>query len=1110
MDCLEDHFGFIRPTIQLKFFLSRFMFNLIEPCDTSEVIKASFVTEGDDQCFPLSREHPSILKLDIPHIHGKIEGIPNDEEFIGRDILSSDICVNFCHLSIPFLEFSGVKGVYICINRDSGPISLQFSFVLLSGLRIPKNVSFSQPTHDLEWHFVPIKLVDVVLCEIDGKGTDSGPISLQFSFVLLSGLRIPKNVSFSQPTHDLEWHFVPIKLVDVVLCEIDGKGTWENPSSLNTSVNSMVFVQELSSEESMPLKSMEDARTQSIMPTSEISQDKPSFKRPQFIKMGQKDSVPIRRDEPCVLSLDVPNITSKNAYVCKQLDCFDKSAEAKAMMLGERYGVVLSHIFVPFTAPSRVRGIYICVDKDWGPKEIHCIVTQGDSTVSSRRYLFVSRPACMFEWYLLNINLPKVVSIELEVKGMWGSETTKSSCVQSLIFIKKLPREVTLKKDRELFVAKTSCFDVSEVNVGDMDFLNVSLTDPNIVIPKMDGIRSQDCTYNRESDLFDTTSQAKLLLSGDQCAKFTHISVPFHGPSFIKGAYLSPSMLKPCSTLLFTFERTKSAGKTIFQKYNFVKPTQFGHWYYFRIGLHDVTRCDIEAIPSNPDKPQFNRVIGLFSLIFVRDSPKWPRTPRVFADEFDDDHPEEEYEEEEDSYYEEEDEEPEEEEEEEEERKKGKGRKDEEEEENTDKVDDWEESEEVDVEEVDEVQLIESPDNSEMDNGDEAPYPFPTRSFRPKDKSDQCSDADVSVHREHEDSGASSSMIIKTRTDITVRGVVDRGIFGDIFLVDVKHCKGIPNPCVLKRILKVGEEDVIRECTDVFTSHFELYMNPICGNRVQRPLYILDLLDSKYQGTFGFIMEHCIGGDVRSFANTWCVSCSSDSKKTELVNPVRICSLCVGMIECLDEVFMAKPTLVHNDIRPGAFLVRFDPGSKKGTIVLSDLGFVKIQDFIDDSISCETFATTDETHDGKDSRGLTDSLPLDFFRAPDTQRGTTSSQITDAYSLGISILALFLDHSSSKTLDSLHAGKISICLVKNQLFRSLLLIDKGKFRRVFSCFDQVFTGLTQSDPEKRLSVHQACAKVQAIKHLLPKIGDGWKCPSIDECLIDGRIHDFAL
>ncbi|GKT13114.1 hypothetical protein ADUPG1_010190 [Aduncisulcus paluster] len=46
--------------------------------------------------------------------------------------------------------------------------------------------------------------------------------------------------------------------------------------------------------------------------------------------------------------------------------------------------------------------------------------------------------------------------------------------------------------------------------------------------------------------------------------------------------------------------------------------------------------------------------------------------------------------------------------------------------------------------------------------------------------------------------------------------------------------------------------------------------------------------------------------------------------------------------------------------------------------------------------------------------------------------------------------------------------------------------------------NEIFEGLTKIDIDERMSVHEACKKVQSIKPLLPKIGEGWECPSIDD------------
>ncbi|GKT30040.1 hypothetical protein ADUPG1_005380, partial [Aduncisulcus paluster] len=134
-----------------------------------------------------------------------------------------------------------------------------------------------------------------------------------------------------------------------------------------------------------------------------------------------------------------------------------------------------------------------------------------------------------------------------------------------------------------------------------------------------------------------------------------------------------------------------------------------------------------------------------------------------------------------------------------------------------------------------------------------------------------------------------------------------------------------------------------------------------------------------------------VGGSVSAFAKRWCADgkyvsvddTADDSEPSDsfsrsgpgpesadvdtavpdfdamTLNPVKVCSLCVGMIECLDDVFTAKPKLVHRDAKPDNFLVRVDPDSKKCTVVLADLGFVQIQDSVSSSTSSQQIVSTD-------------------------------------------------------------------------------------------------------------------------------------------------------
>ncbi|GKT31935.1 hypothetical protein ADUPG1_006247, partial [Aduncisulcus paluster] len=210
------------------------------------------------------------------------------------------------------------------------------------------------------------------------------------------------------------------------------------------------------------------------------------------------------------------------------------------------------------------------------------------------------------------------------------------------------------------------------------------------------------------------------------------------------------------------------------------------------------------------------------------------------------------------------------------------------------------------------------------------------------------------------------------------------------------------------------------------------------------------------------------------------------------------------------------------------FLIRVDPKDGECAVVLADLGLVQIKDSISSSSFSRSFvdSSSDSRKDvekataPKAKRSVCGTLSYNSYEA---LRGI-QSQMSDAYSLGISILALFFGCDPLLQMPALQfVGspaefvKELMVLIKSDscptieesdLFNSLLTIEDGKLEPIHECLNEIYKGFTQFAKHKRMSVHQARVKVQSIKPLLPKIGEGWKCPSIEE-IISNQLEEYG-
>ncbi|GKT34754.1 hypothetical protein ADUPG1_008049 [Aduncisulcus paluster] len=132
------------------------------------VVKPEFVKEGDEKSvgrgsIPIPRDDPKIVDPSFSIVKCK-------DDSVTQKMLKGDDYVWLSHLSIPFPSPSPMKGAYICVYMwDSSPYLL-FTFTDCDGKKIFKKYEFTRPKHEFEWHFLPIDLDNVVLCEIEGKG----------------------------------------------------------------------------------------------------------------------------------------------------------------------------------------------------------------------------------------------------------------------------------------------------------------------------------------------------------------------------------------------------------------------------------------------------------------------------------------------------------------------------------------------------------------------------------------------------------------------------------------------------------------------------------------------------------------------------------------------------------------------------------------------------------------------------------------------------------------------------------------------------------------------------------------------------------------------------
>ncbi|GKT27657.1 hypothetical protein ADUPG1_013952 [Aduncisulcus paluster] len=374
------------------------------------------------------------------------------------------------------------------------------------------------------------------------------------------------------------------------------------------------------------------------------------------------------------------------------------------------------------------------------------------------------------------------------------------------------------------------------------------------------------------------------------------------------------------------------------------------------------------------------------------------------------------------------------------------------------------------------------------------------------------------------------------------------GSFGENLLVSVE---GMRNPCVFKKMFKVGSKSVTKRCRKEFKSLKRLYSESSCLHHIPEPISILNFLDERYDGIYGFVSEFCLGGNLRHFASKWCVakvgSLSSSSPKSPLhrqvmdeedeysessdsaddlgtcgldgirFDPLRVASVCVAIIECVADICDARPDYVHKAIKLENFLVRC---GKHGScsLVLSDVGLPDVQEYIMHRLlpisKSEKQGVRKEKQRNDVRKAMIDTLS---YNAPESLQRAIFSQKSDGWGVALCCWSLFnslkrpyaghiflRDLTASemrRELLVLATDDVSVPDLRDcELFVSLKRMSDGRYRSVFQTLAKVFLGLTEIKPKQRITLQQARQDVQSIKKLLPAFGKGFKPLSIKQVI----------
>ncbi|GKT28028.1 hypothetical protein ADUPG1_000368, partial [Aduncisulcus paluster] len=344
-----------------------------------EIIVPEFINEGELASIPIPRDDPTIVSPDIRTTKGiNTTGGRRGDGFDGFDMASE---------SQKILNGEG------CICEFS-QISIHF----------PRSTS----------------LKGAYICLLNSSAS---PLHLLFTFTSLHGKTTLKRYEFR--FKESSWFFLPIHLSDIALCEITTPQ--KHPESF--SIHSLAFVRETT--ERVPQKMTHGSSH--LDHFKSIMDGLPIIKTQHISKL--EGSIPISFVDPFI-KLSLPNIKAKDDCMSIDHARYDQSLAVQEMLQGNaEHRLSLSHLSIPFSSPTPLKGVYICVGKEDSSLQLFFTFTDSDGKVTYKKYGFPTiEHVCDYEheWHFLPIDLSNVVLCEIEGNSQMGRISSRRFLIHNL------------------------------------------------------------------------------------------------------------------------------------------------------------------------------------------------------------------------------------------------------------------------------------------------------------------------------------------------------------------------------------------------------------------------------------------------------------------------------------------------------------------------------------------------------------------------------------------------------------------------------------------------------------------------------------------------------